>query len=326
VGGAFSIKVIVGSRPLQSETYSGRLTRAQTCWFRRGQEGEAIDASGTEQSRSRLTRLLQMNGPTVTSTGDTRTTANTTEGPDPSRAFSLRSAALLAGVGLLVMAVIAPFVVFGVLGTLVVSGDALETFNNMEASQGLFRSGIAGFLVVIVLDILVAWALYVLLAPVNRSLAILTAWLRVAFAAVFASALISLLDAAELVAGAAQSTLSPEQISEQVLSSVASFEDGWTGIALAIFGVHLLCLGYLLFRSVDFPGFLGVLVVIAGAGYLFDSFGTILVPDYALTIATFTFVGEALLIFWLFWRAIKGFPSESARTGAWVEAARPAQL
>jgi hypothetical protein len=223
------------------------------------------------------------------------------------------------------MAVIAPFVVFGVLGTLVVSGDATETFNNIEASQGLFRSGIAGFLVVIVLDILVAWALYVLLAPVHRSLAILTAWLRVAFAAVFAGALINLLDAAQFVASAAESTLSLGQLSEQVLSSVASFEDGWTGIALGIFGVHLIVLGYLLVRSADYPGFLGVLVVVAGAGYLFDSLGTILVPDYALTIATFTFVGEALLIFWLFWRAIKGFPSESASSVAQIKAARPAQ-
>ena len=225
----------------------------------------------------------------------------------------------------MVMAVIAPFVVFGVLGSVVVSGDATGTFDNIEASQGLFRSGIAGFLVVIMLDILVAWALYVLLAPVNRSLAMLTAWLRVAFAAVFAGALINLLTAAELVAGAAQSTLSPEQLSEQVLSSVTTFEGGWTGIALGIFGVHLLGLGYLLFRSVDFPGFLGVLVVIAGVGYLFDSFGTILVPDYALTVSTVTFVGEALLIFWLFWRAIKGFPSESANPGGHGEAARFAQ-
>jgi hypothetical protein len=52
-------------------------------------------------------------------------------------------------------------------------------------------------------------------------------------------------------------------------------------------------------------------VAIAGGGYLVDSFGMILVPDYALTIGAFTFVGEALLIFWLFYRAIKGFAPES---------------
>jgi hypothetical protein len=146
---------------------------------------------------------------------------------------------------------------------------------------------------------------------VNRTIALLTAWLRLAFAAVFASALVNLLDAAQLVAGAEQSTLQPEQLHAQVMSSIASFDNGWTGIALAIFGLHLFGLGYLLFKSADFPKFLGVLVIVAGGGYLVDSFGTILVPEYALTIGAFTFVGEALLIVWLFLRAIKGFPSES---------------
>jgi hypothetical protein len=262
----------------------------------------------------------------MTFTTDNPTTTNTAAGHEAPQTFSQRRTALIAGVGLLLMAVIAPFAVFGVLGTLVVPGDATETFNNIAASQGLFRNGIVAFLIVIVLDIVVAWALFVLLAPVNRSLAILTAWLRVAFAAVFASVLVSLLDAAELVATAAQSTLPPEQLSEQVLSSVASFEGGWTGIALAIFGVHLLVLGYLLFRSADFPGFLGVLVSVAGAGYLIDAFGTILVPDYTLTIATFTFVGEVVLIIWLFLRAIRGFPSESAIPAQRAAAAAPPQM
>ena len=48
------------------------------------------------------------------------------------------------------------------------------------------------------------------------------------------------------------------------------------------------------------------LVAVAGVGYLADSFGTILVPDCTLTISVFTFIGEALLIVWLFKLAIKG--------------------
>ena len=234
----------------------------------------------------------------------------------PLTGVSQRKIAFIAGLGLLVMAVLAPFALFGVLRSLVVPADATATFNNIAGSQGLFRSGIAAFLIVIMLDVVVAWALYVLLAPVNRTLAVLTAWLRLAFAAVFGSALMSLLNAAELVASAAESTLDPNQLHEEVTSSIASFESGWTGIALAIFGVHLLGLGYLLFKSTDFPKFLGVLVLIAGGGYLFDSFGTILDPDYTLSIGTFTFVGEALLIVWLLLRAIKGFPSASADLAA----------
>ncbi len=236
----------------------------------------------------------------------------------PTADTSQRKVALTAATGLLLMALLAPFARFGVLQNLVVPADAAATVENITASEGLFRAGIAAFLIVIMLDIVVAWSLYVLLRPVNRTLALLEAWLRLAFAAVFASALVNLLDVVQLVGGAELSTLQPEQLQAQVMSSIASFDNGWAGIALAIFGLHLLGLGYLLFRSAHFPGFLGVLVIISGGGYLADSFTRILVPDFGFTFSLFTFVGEALLIVWLFWRAIKGFPSYSESPGAQV--------
>ena len=243
----------------------------------------------------------------------------------PTADISQRKVALIAGLGLLFMAVLAPFALFGVLQTLVVPADATATVNNIIASEGLFRIAIAAFLVVIMLDIVVAWALYVLLRSVNAALALLMAWLRLAFAAVFASALVNLLDVAQLVGGTERSALQGEQLQAQVMSSIASFDNGWTAIAHAIFGLHLLGLGYLLFRSAHFPRFLGVLVVIAGAGYLADTFGMILAPDFSFTFSVFTFVGEALLIFWLFYRAIKGFPSESENPGGEVTEPRLAQ-
>lgn len=230
----------------------------------------------------------------------------------PESSPSPRRVALIAGLGLLVMAILAPIAVFGVLGSLVVSGDPAATFNNMAGSQGLFRTGIAFLLIVIILDVVVAWAMFVLLRSVNPTVALLTAWFRLAFAAVFAAVLVNLLEAAELIANSGQSTASPEQLNAQVMSLISSFDVGWAGIALAIFGLHLFGLGYLLYKSADFPKFLGLLVVVAGAGYVFDSFGVILIADYAPTVATFTFIGEALLIFWLGWRALRGFSAASS--------------
>ena len=221
----------------------------------------------------------------------------------PTADISQRKVALIAGIGLLVMAVLAPLARFGVLQNLVVPADAAATVNNIIASEGLFRVAIAALLVVTFLDILVAWALYVLLRPVNAALALLVGWLRLAAATVFAVALANLLDVAQLVGSADGAALQPAQ----VMASIASFDNGWDGMSVAIFGLHLLGLGYLLFRSADFPRFLGVLVVIAGGGYLADSFTRILVPDFVFTFSVFTFVGEALLIVWLFYRAIKGF-------------------
>ena len=242
----------------------------------------------------------------------------------PTVGMSQRKVALIAGIGLLVMAVLAPLARFGVLQNLVVPEDAAATVNNIIASEGLFRVAIAALLVVTFLDILVAWALYVLLRPVNAALALLVGWLRLVAPAVFAVALANLLDVAQLVGGSDGASLQPVQVQAQVMASIASFDNGWD-MSLAIFGLHLLGLGYLLFRSADFPRFLGLLVVIAGCGYLADTFTRILVPDFGFTFSEFTFVGEALLIFWLFLRAIKGFPSESESSGARVTGQRLTQ-
>jgi hypothetical protein len=238
--------------------------------------------------------------------------------------LSRRRVALTAGLSLLLMAVLAPLAHFGVIENLVVSGDAATTVGNIVADEGLLRLAIATLLVVTFLDIVVAWALYVLLKPVHPTLAILVGWLRLAAPAVFAVALANLLDVANLLGSAESSTLQPDQLGVQVLASVASFGNGWD-MSLAIFGLHLVGLGYLLFKSVDFPRFLGALVVIAGAGYLADTFARILVPDFEFTFSLITFVGEALLIFWLLWRAMKGFPSEIESHRGQVTERPPAQ-
>ena len=239
----------------------------------------------------------------------------------PTADISRRRLALTAALALLTMALLAPFARFGVLQSLVVPGDAATTVANIQASEGLFRAGIAAFLVVIMLDVVVAWALYVLLRPVSQSVALLEAWLRVAFATVFASALVNLLDAAQLVGGGGSSAIQ----ATEVMSSIESFGGGWVAIALGIFGLHLFGLGFLLFRSPDFPRFLGVLVVVAGGGYLVDAFGTILVRDYSLSVSMFTFVGEALLIIWLFARALTGFRPEAETAGEEIPVAPLAQ-
>jgi len=226
--------------------------------------------------------------------------------------ISLRTVALIAGVGLLLMAVLAPFAHFGVLETLIEPGNPTATVSNIAASEGLFRIAIAAFLVVTFLDILMAWALYVLLRPVNRTVALLVGWLRLAAAAAFLPALANLFDVAQLVGGSAASALPAAQVEAQVMASVASFSNGWD-IMLAVFGLHLLGVGALVYTSVQFPRFLGVLVVIAGIGYLADTFTRILLPDFGFTFSVFTFVGEALLIVWFLWRGIKGFAPEPDR-------------
>jgi hypothetical protein len=77
---------------------------------------------------------------------------------------------------------------------------------------------------------------------------------------------------------------------------------------MIVFGFHLLIIGYLIFRAGYMKRILGILLILASAGYLIDGIGNILSKDYNVTIALYTFIGELVLIFWLL---IKGGKSES---------------
>ena len=225
---------------------------------------------------------------------------------------SPRTTATVAGLSLLLMAILAPFANFYALGNLVVANDAKTTAENIMASSELFRIGIACFLIVALLDVIVTWALHVLLEPVNKSLSLLAAWFRLVYAAVFSIALMPLLAVLHLLSRAESlKGLETNQLNAQVMLSLSAFKSGWD-LGLVIFGFHLLVLGYLIFKSSFIPKWLGVLVGIAGIGYLADGFGKILIPDYSITVAMFTFVGEFLLIFWLLSKGIKGFDQQPA--------------
>lgn len=203
------------------------------------------------------------------------------------------------------MALVAPYAVFFVLEGLIVPDDAAKTADNIITSEGLFRTGICGLIIVIILDIIVAWSLYVFLKPVNKSLSLLAAWFRLVYAAIFAIASNNLLNVLYLLSGAEYFTvLETNQLHAQVMLNINAFNTGWQ-IGLIIFSLHLFVLGYLVFKSGYIPKTLGILLIIAALGYLMDGFGKFLLPDYNLTIAAFTFIGEVLLIFWLLIKGVK---------------------
>ena len=70
-------------------------------------------------------------------------------------------------------------------------------------------------------------------------------------------------------------------------------------ISLGLFAIHLLLIGYLTYRSGFVPRILGILLAIAGLGYLADAIGVLFVVDFTATFAMFAFAGEVVIIFWL---------------------------
>jgi len=213
--------------------------------------------------------------------------------------WSIRHAAVTAGVGLLLMSVLAGLAKIVVLDGLVTPGDAARTAADIAGADGLFRLGVLSLITVIVLDVVVAWGLYRVFSPVNRHLSLLAAAFRLVFAAVFLAAVGQLLGALRLLGDDAYlSVFSAEQLHAQALLGITAFNDLWD-VALGLFGVHLLLEGFLVYRSGYAPRLLGVLLAIAGLGYLIDSVGTVLSPGPWSSVGAFTFIGEFVLALWL---------------------------
>jgi hypothetical protein len=75
-----------------------------------------------------------------------------------------------------------------------------------------------------------------------------------------------------------------------------------------IFGFHLLLLGYLVYKSGFWPKILGILLVLASLGYLAQSYGHLLAPQYDDLLATIVIVvavpGELAFTAWLLWKGV----------------------
>jgi len=228
---------------------------------------------------------------------------------------SQRQAAIVAGVAILIMAVAAVVATDLALGRLVVPGDAAATFHNIQASEMLFRTGIFSWLIILVCDVLAAWGLYVFFKPVNKSLSLLTAWLRLVYAAILGTALAHLIRALLLVRGdAALADMGVKRLQAHVLLSVQAFDGTWS-LGLVVFGLHILMLGYLAFKSGYTPKIFGVLLMIAFLGYVLIHSAHVLVPGYENSIKIIEWillipmvVGEVGLAVWLLIKGGKSRP------------------
>lgn len=219
--------------------------------------------------------------------------------------MTLRQAALVAGFGLLIMVFAAPFAELFVFPRLVVPGDVGATVQNLEAGKAFFLAGLFAYLVTFVCDLLVAWGLYVLLAPVHRALSLLAAWFRLVYTAIALVALLNLATVFRLVHAPGRGTeLGAAQLHSQVDLLLRSFHYEW-GMGLVLFGVYLVLLGYLVYRSGYIPRFLGVLLAIAGVGWLVDSSSPYLFPNADLRLLMITFLGEIVFMAWLLARGWK---------------------
>lgn len=222
--------------------------------------------------------------------------------PPAGHGWNARTASLTAGVSLVLMAALAGVGVFAAVGGLVTPGNATQTLADIRDAEGMFRLGIASLIGVVALDVVVAWALHRIFRAVHPGASLLAAAFRLVYSGVFLVAIAELLGVLHLIGPEPHlQALSPDLIQTQVMLRIDAFYDIWAA-GLVLFGLHLLIVGYLAYRAVVLPRFLGILVVIAGLGYVFDSLTAVLAFDVP-EVSTITFPGEVLLALWLLTRS-----------------------
>jgi len=218
----------------------------------------------------------------------------------------LNKIALFTGIGYLIIFITGIYSNFVVLENLVIQSDPAVTSNNIINNDFLFRTGIGSFILMVVFDVLLAWTLYLLLEPVNKKLSLLTGWLRLVNSTIFGIALFNLLSVQHILNGSENLlSLSDNQIHAHVMVSIRTFNDTWL-IGLVFFGLHLMVLGYLIFKSDYMPKIIGILLMIASFGYLLDSVANFLLSNYSDYQDIFLFIvlvpgiiGELSLTLWL---------------------------
>ena len=193
------------------------------------------------------------------------------------------------------------------------------TVENIVDSEALFRSGIAAFIIVLVADVVVAWALNVFFQRTSRELSLFAAWFRLLYVAIAAAALLNLLVVLKLVDDTGYSTaLEKGQRDAEVMLSLDAYNYGFF-LGLIFFGVHLLLLGFVMVKSDYAPSILGTLVALAGLGYLAINLARVVLPDYRdyenLLLALLVVLavpGEFGLVGWLLWRGGKARPATAS--------------
>lgn len=193
-----------------------------------------------------------------------------------------RSTSILAGISYLIIFFTAIFANFLVLETL--QKNPLDTLQN---HQMLIGFGILAFLITVVFDVIIAWALFILYkSHLLSGLSTLFRMMHAAIMAIGLFALVRILD----------STTETD-----ILNQLNIFNTIWL-IGLFFFGIHLILLAYILKR----PKIIAVFLFLAGLMYMTDTIAHFMLPDYKAysdlflaLVAIPSIIGELSFTIWL---------------------------
>jgi hypothetical protein len=221
---------------------------------------------------------------------------------------SVQTYARVAGVLFLISFVAGSFGEFYVPSRLIAAGNPAATVNNILAHETLFRFGFAGYLAEALCDVMLALVMYVLLRPVHRNLALLSAFIGLISTALFAVCELFFFSAPILLGKATyMQSFTPEQVNALIYFFIRVYGYG-AALFMVFYGSASVIRGYLIYRSGYLPRLLGVLLGIVGVAFILKNLTLVLAPAYS---SDFMLIPAPLTILVLtVWFLVKGVDVE----------------
>ena len=214
----------------------------------------------------------------------------------------LQKNARIAGFFYLLMTVTGPFILIYVPGKLFVTGNASATVANILANQTLFRSYIVVGLLSELFFIAAVFALYRLLKEVDQWLAKLMVIVVLVDAPTAFLAIANQLATLSLIQGSDLLSVFDKPQRDAVATLLINFDRLALPVSELFWGLWLLPLAALVYRSGFLPRFLGVWLCLNGLAYVVISLTGIVMPEHYKTVNTFSFpilLGEVAFMLWL---------------------------
>jgi hypothetical protein len=211
-----------------------------------------------------------------------------------------------AGVLYLIIIVLGLFGEMFVRSSVISPGDAAATASNILAAEGLFRAGFLADSIMFLCDVALAVLLFVLLKPVNKTLALVALFFRLTQTAVIALNLLNYYAAVLLLKGPSYASAFGAAQLDSLSSLFLDLHGHGYDLGLILFGVHCLFLGYLIAKSLYMPKALGYLVMAAGVTYLIGSYTRFLFPDFVQAVSPIYVVAIIAELSLCIWLLIKG--------------------
>ena len=177
---------------------------------------------------------------------------------------------------------------------LIAAGNVTATVNNIMANELLFRIGITNELIFSISGVVLALALYIILKPVNKNLALLALFLKLMEAIIAAVMVLVAFFALQMLNGKAYLTVfKPEQL-QDIVGLFLSVRSTGSTISMVFLGMNLIVFLYLLFKSKYVPRILAGFGILSYSLILVYSLANILVPQNATVL---TMVNTISMIF-----------------------------